>query len=71
MGVAPIEHRCQTIRREGLILAAYLAVSFLYFGVPIAAHPGRDLIGKGPDPTVLVWVLAWWPYAILHWQNRL
>jgi hypothetical protein len=69
VGVAPIEHRCQTIRREGLILAAYLAVSFLYFGVPIAAHPGRDLIGKGPDPTVLVWALAWWPYAILHWQN--
>lgn len=57
------------MRRDGLILAAYLAVSFLYFGVPIAAHPGRYLIGKGPDPTVLVWALAWWPYAILHWQN--
>jgi hypothetical protein len=57
------------MRRDGLILAVYLCVSFVYFGVPIAAHPGRDLIGTGPDPTVLIWALAWWPYAILHWQN--
>lgn len=60
---------CHTMRRDGLTLAIYVCISFVYFGVPIAAHPGRDLIGKGPDPTVLVWALAWWPYAILHWQN--
>ena len=59
----------QAMRRDGLTLAAYLGVSFVYFGVPIAAHPGRDLIGAGADPTVLVWALAWWPHAILHWQN--
>src|SRR5581483_2900 len=57
------------MRRDVASLAAYLGVSFVYFGVPIAAHPGRNLIGKGPDPTVLVWDFAWWPHAILHWQN--
>jgi len=57
------------MRRDVASLAAYLGVSFVYFGVPIAAHPGRDLIGFGPDPSVLVWALAWWPHAILHWQN--
>src|SRR5579862_6136417 len=57
------------MRRDVASLAAYLGISFVYFGVPIAAHPGRDLIGFGPDPSVLVWALAWWPHAILHWQN--
>jgi len=57
------------MRRAGLSLAAYLGVSFVYFGISIAAHPGRDLIGSGSDPEVIVWTLAWWPHAILHWQN--
>jgi hypothetical protein len=50
-------------------LAAYLAISFLYFGVPVAAHPGRELLGTGPDPEIFIWSLAWWPHAILHGQN--
>jgi hypothetical protein len=53
----------------GASFIAYLAVSFLYFGVPVAAHPGRDLVGNGPDPEIFIWSLAWWPHAILHWQN--
>jgi hypothetical protein len=53
----------------GVSLAAYLGVSFLFLGVPIATHPGRDLIGQGSDPTIFVWALAWWPHAILHWEN--
>ncbi|HZQ04564.1 MAG TPA: hypothetical protein VFA88_11165 [Gaiellaceae bacterium] len=57
------------MRRDGASLAAYLGVSLVYFGVPIASRPGRYLIGAGPDPSVLVWALAWWPHAALHWQN--
>ena len=55
--------------RTAVALAAYLAISFLYFGIPVAAHPGRDWIGFGADPQIFVWSLAWWPHAILHGQN--
>jgi hypothetical protein len=51
------------------VLAAYLGLSFLYFGVPVVAHPGREWIGSGSDPQIFVWSLGWWPHAILHWQN--
>jgi hypothetical protein len=50
-------------------LAAYLALSFAYFGLPVASHFGDDWVGKGTDPQIFVWSLAWWPHAILHWQN--
>jgi hypothetical protein len=56
-------------RSSGLALGAYLGLSFFYFGIPVVAHPGRYLIGTGVDPEVLVWSLAWWPHAILHWEN--
>jgi hypothetical protein len=48
---------------------SYLAISLLYFGVPVAAHPGRDWVGSGADPQIFVWSLAWWPHAIIHWQD--
>jgi hypothetical protein len=55
--------------RTAVALAAYLAISLLYFGIPVAAHPGRDWIGFGADPQIFVWSLGWWPHAILHGQN--
>src|SRR5262249_23306046 len=56
-------------RRTLAPFAAYLGVSLLYFGIPVAAHPGRDWIGTGEDPQIFVWSLAWWPHAILHGEN--
>lgn len=47
----------------------YAAVSFCYFGLPVASHFGSDWIGSGGDPQIFVWSLAWWPHAVLHWQN--
>src|SRR5438132_7483696 len=61
--------RPRRLPQAGFALALYLAVSFLYLGLPIAAHPGRSLIGRGVDPEIFVWSLAWWPHAILHGQN--
>lgn len=55
--------------QAGVGLALYLGLAFLYFGVPIRSHPGRDLIGTGADPTNQVWSLAWWPHAVRHWEN--
>ena len=33
------------------------------------AHPGRGYVGTGVDPQIPIWMLAWWPHAILHGQN--
>jgi hypothetical protein len=57
-----------------VVLAGYCAVSFLYFGLPLVAHPGRKLIGFAPlggqsDPEIFVWSLGWWPHAVLNWTN--
>jgi hypothetical protein len=68
--LAAWSRRAASSRSEaGVGLAVYLGLSFLYFGVPIASHPGRDLIANGADATNQVWSLAWWPHAVLHWQN--
>lgn len=56
-------------RRAAVALAVYAGISFLYFGLPVAAHPGRSWVGTGADPQIFAWALAWWPHAILHWQN--
>jgi hypothetical protein len=53
-------------------LGAYLLVAFFYLAIPVVTHPGRDLIGYGRparDPDLFVWMLAWWPHAVLHGTN--
>jgi hypothetical protein len=50
-------------------LGAYLLVSFFYLAIPVISHPGRDMIGFGHDPDLFVWMLAWWPHALLHGAN--
>ena len=50
-------------------LVVFALVSFLYFGLPIAAHPGRYEVGSGTDPNLFVWMFAWWPHAISHGEN--
>jgi hypothetical protein len=50
-------------------LLGYLLVSFLYFGRPVVAHPGRYLIGYGRDPQIFVWSFAWWKHALATAQN--
>jgi hypothetical protein len=58
--------------RDRLGLAAlggYGAVAFLYFGLRLLLEPGRQYIGQYDDPQIPIWSFAWWPHAILHWQN--
>jgi hypothetical protein len=52
-----------------LVLLGYALVSFIYFGRPIADHPGRYLIGYGRDPQIFVWSFAWFLHAVESWQN--
>ncbi|HEY4347115.1 MAG TPA: hypothetical protein VGM80_05955 [Gaiellaceae bacterium] len=53
--------------------AGYAAISFVYFGLPLMPHPGRDLIGNGQqlDPEIFTWSFAWWPHALTSWTNPL
>jgi hypothetical protein len=62
------------VRRLGAnvaVLSGYAAISFLYFGLRLLPHPGRELVG-GPrqrDPEIFIWSFAWWPHAIGHLVN--
>jgi hypothetical protein len=45
-------------------LVAYVALSFLFFGVHLLPHPGRVMLGSGRDPEIFVWSFAWWQHAL-------
>jgi hypothetical protein len=47
----------------------YSIVSVLYFGLPVLRHFTEGYIGSGTDPTIFIWCLYWWPYALVHGQN--
>ena len=56
-------------RRNAAVLAAYTAISFLYFGIRLLPHAGRSYVGEGADPEIFIWSFAWWPHAILNGDN--
>jgi hypothetical protein len=56
--------------RYGLsVLAIYAALSFAFIGRSVAGDLSSNYIGKSNDPTVYMWLLSWWPYAIAHRLN--
>jgi hypothetical protein len=48
------------------VLAAYVLISFAYWGVRLLPHPGRYYLGTGTDPQIFIWSIGWWPHAIAH-----
>jgi hypothetical protein len=57
-------------RRGGAAFGLYLLVAFLFLGVPVLAHPERDVVGGlFTDPQIFIWAFAWWPHAIAHGIN--
>ena len=46
----------------------YLAISLLFFGVPLLGHFAHRFIG-GTDPLIQMWALAWWPHALASRVN--
>jgi hypothetical protein len=58
-------------RTSFAVLGLYFLCAFVYFGIRVAAHPGRDYIGNGVDSQIFIWSLGWWPHAILHGENPL
>jgi hypothetical protein len=54
-----------------VVFLGYAGLSFVYFGIPLARHPGRAMLGSGQDPQIFVWSFAWWEHAIATWTNPL
>ncbi|MBV8774509.1 MAG: hypothetical protein JO166_19565, partial [Deltaproteobacteria bacterium] len=57
-------------RRNGLsAFGLYILISVSLAGVPILAHPIALHVGLGEDPSVMMWCMVWWPFAITHHLN--
>ena len=54
-------------------LGLYVVISIGYFGLHVLPHLGSATVGlrNWTDPTVNIWSLEWWPYAVLHGLNPL
>jgi hypothetical protein len=57
-------NRLQTV----FALAIYSAISLFYFGGTVR-HLSQTYSGLGFDPTIHMWAMTWWPYAIAHHLN--
>jgi hypothetical protein len=55
--------------RSLIALAIYLAVSILFFGRSVIINPSGRYIGVGPDPSLMMWNLVWWPHALAQGLN--
>jgi hypothetical protein len=54
-----------------LALAIYSSVSLLYFCPDTLPDFWENYRGLGADPTIHMWAISWWPYAIAHHLNPL
>src|SRR5690348_16084197 len=52
-----------------IAMAIYSAASLLYFGPGTTERWSQAYRGLGSDPTVYMWAMRWWPYAIAHHLN--
>jgi hypothetical protein len=50
-------------------LALYVLISVALFGLPIIGRPATAHVGYINDPAMMMWYIAWWPYAIWHGLN--
>ena len=47
----------------------YLFLSLLIFGRAMIGHPATVYVGRGPDPQLYIWFMAWWAHAISFGVN--
>jgi hypothetical protein len=63
-------HRRYDWLLEGLgAFAIYLVISFLFFGRGLIGHFSDRFIGRDADPSQMMWLLEWWPYALSRHLN--
>jgi hypothetical protein len=67
-----IRRRCCAFDLPGLAaLAFYCVLAALFFARGLGGRLSTAYIGKGVDPQLLMWLIAWWPYALSHGLNPL
>jgi hypothetical protein len=47
----------------------YLTLAYMFFGRALLGHFSDRFIGHDADPPQMMWLLAWWPYALSHHLN--
>jgi hypothetical protein len=68
--LTPEDHRQDLRDRFGLVaFAIYAVLSIVFFGRTVVGDITGFHLGRGPDPSFLMWALVWWPYAIAHRLN--
>lgn len=68
--MTPKDHPELAGDRFGLAaMILYVALSALFFGRSLAGNFAGGHLGRGPDPSFLIWALEWWPYALAHKLN--
>ena len=51
--------------------AALLYAAFSWIMLDHGASLTRNYLGEGPDPGLIMWFLAWWPWAAAHHLHSL
>ncbi len=68
--MTPKEHREVINDRYGVVaLLSYATLAAVFFGRSVAGNFTSAHLGRGPDPSFLMWALVWWPYALVHHLN--
>jgi hypothetical protein len=50
-------------------LPLYLLISIMVFGLPVIGSLPVSHVGYMTDPAMMMWCMAWWPYALGHGMN--
>ncbi|PSR33082.1 MAG: hypothetical protein C7B46_11375 [Sulfobacillus benefaciens] len=52
-------------------LLLYVLYTVLIWGLPVLSHLKSRLVGTTADPTLFIYALKWWPWALSHHTNPL
>jgi hypothetical protein len=47
----------------------YIALSIIFLGRRLISDFAGSYVGRYADPTLFIWSIAWWPYALSHRLN--
>jgi len=61
-------HKSQSLQILSAFLI-YLFLSLYFFGAPLLPNLSTSYLGRGADPSIFIWDLVWWPYALANRLN--
>ena len=47
----------------------YIALSIIFLGRRLISDFAGSYVGRYADPSLFIWSIAWWPYALSHRLN--